>query len=58
MGSYMEHITANHLAGKDLLMKDLDSFLERDRDLFGVDSLPESTPEGRESTSSPDGASR
>ena len=43
----MEDITANDEAAKDRLMKGLDSFLERDRDraLFGFNSLPESTPE-------------
>ena len=40
MGSYMEHITTNDEAAKDLLMKGLDSFLERDRDLELFDLAP------------------
>ena len=42
MGSYMEHITANHLAAKDLLMKDLDGFLDRERDWALFDLPPPS----------------
>ena len=49
MGSYMEHITTNDEAAKDRLMQGLDGFLDRDldRSLFGLDSLSESTPDGR-----------
>ena len=49
MGSYMEHITANDPDAKDRLMKDLDEFLERDRDrdLFDLSPQPPKTvPDG------------
>ena len=38
MGSYMEHVTQADPERKDRLMKELDGFLERDRDraLFGL----------------------
>ena len=36
MGNYMEHLTANDPAAKDRLMKGLDRFLERDRELFDL----------------------
>ena len=44
MGSYMEHLTAKDEAAKDRLMKGLDGFLDRDRDrdLFGLPSKPDS----------------
>ena len=32
MGSYLEHVTQNDLERKARLMKELDGFLERDRD--------------------------
>ena len=40
IGSYMELITANDEAAKDSLMKGLDGFLERDRDLFDLPPNP------------------
>ena len=38
MGSYREHVTQNDPERKARLMKELDGFLERDRDreLFGL----------------------
>ena len=40
MGSYLEHVTQNDPERKARLMKELDGFLERDRDreLFGLAS--------------------
>ena len=36
MGSYLEHVTQNDLERKARLMKELDGFLERDRELFDL----------------------
>ena len=47
MGSYMEHITANDPAAKDRLMKGLDGFLDRDRDLFDLPPKPQPPKEDR-----------
>ena len=46
IGSYMEHVTQTDPDRKARLMKGLDGFLERDRDreLFGLEPLPESEP--------------
>ena len=43
MGSYLEHVTQDDPERKDRLMKELDGFLERDRDrrLFGLQPKPD-----------------
>ena len=46
MGTYMEHITANDEAAKDRLMKGLDSFLERARELFDQPPISETDSVG------------
>ena len=46
MCTYMEHITANDEAAKDRLMKGLDSFLERDRELFDLPPISETDSVG------------
>ena len=46
MGSYLEHVTQADSDRKARLMKELDRFLERDRDreLFGLVRQKEATP--------------
>ena len=48
MGSYLEHVTQDDPERKVRLMKELNDFLERDRDreLFGLDPLLKSDSGG------------
>ena len=43
MGSYLEHVTQDDPDRKDHLMKELDGFLERDRDRELFDLAPKKT---------------